>query len=96
MNGQPLTIDGKEVRNFLVAVRKKDMRGEYQHYIWQVFAFDKDHAYRRIMLAEPLALRQDIEILEELDAEADVGMTGRKLLLTPAGSVAAPGSNRIL
>lgn len=83
-----LMIDGKMVRCWLFAYRqqKSNVQGDFDIFLCQVQAFDLDHAVKRILLAFPRVDPKNLEMLEELDPEHDVGKMGTFLPLVPAGT----------
>lgn len=84
------TIDGKAVRCWLFA---RLSRLSPHPVLYQVEAFTLDHAFAR--LTEEIApgfRRAEFEMLEELDAEHDVGKLGS---YHPLGVILAPRSFRL-
>lgn len=78
-------IDGKGVYGFLFAHRVKLKNAREIPHMFQVEAFDLDHAWRRLREWKPMIPRRQIEFLSELEPEHDVGYLGEKLPMFPNG-----------
>lgn len=81
-------IDGKMVRKWLFAHLIKSLDGSKHPELVQVEGFSVDHALARLLEYYPMVPRGKWELIEELDAEHEVGALGRTLPLLPFGAIA--------
>lgn len=77
-------LDGKPVYGFLFAHIVAMPNGRRVPHMFQVDAFDLDHAWRRLKENKPHIPPREIEFLSELEPEHDVGYLGEKLPMFPS------------
>lgn len=86
-------IDGKPVLCWLIACVRAGVSGKRDVFLYQVQAFTKDHAIKRLRELAPDVPRNAWTVIEELDPEHDVGKMGVFLPLLPNGSTPIASRN---